>query len=63
MFVVVLPLGVSRVTMDRMQTGPVVERVNATHIMKVADGYADDLLLRGGPALRDHCPMGIAPGN
>ena len=52
MFVAVLQHGVSHVTMAQQQMGLAVAQVNVIHIMRVADGFADDRHLRAGHVVR-----------
>ena len=52
MFVAVLQHGVSHVTMAQQQMGLAVAQVNVIHIMRVADGFADDRHLRAGHVVK-----------
>ena len=52
MYVAVPQHGVNHVTMAQQQMGLAVAQVNVIHIMRVADGFADDRHLRAGHVVK-----------
>ena len=59
MYAAVPQHGVSHVTMAQQQMGLAVAQVNVIHIMRVADGFADDRHLRAGHVVKVPYQMAV----
>ena len=60
MYVAVPQRGANHVTMAQQQMGLAVAQVNVIHIMRVADGFADDRHLRADHVVRVPYQMAAA---